>query len=234
MLDVKNINVFYGDAQALWEVSFILPKRSMVAVIGSNGAGKTTILKTISNLLEPRSGEVRIDNRVTTGLPAYRVVEMGVAHVPEGRQLFPMMTIYENLKMGSILPNAKQKRMERLNEVFTMFPILQERRNQLAQTLSGGEQQMLAIARGLMLEPKLILLDEPSLGLAPLIVSLIFGIIREIKQKGITVLLVEQNVQRSLEIADEAFVLENGRITLRGKGEDLLSNDHVKKAYLGL
>jgi branched-chain amino acid transport system ATP-binding protein len=206
----------------------------MVAVIGSNGAGKTTTLKTISNLLEPRSGEVRIDNKVTTGLPAHHVVEMGVAHVPEGRQLFPMMTVYENLKMGSILPDAKQKRMETLHGVFEMFPILEERKNQLAQTLSGGEQQMLAIARGLMLRPKLILLDEPSLGLAPLFVSQIFEIIREINRKGITVLLVEQNVQRSLEMADEAFVLENGRITLRGKGQDLLADDHVKRAYLGL
>jgi branched-chain amino acid transport system ATP-binding protein len=234
MLNVKNLNVFYGDAQALWDVSFIVPERSMVAVIGSNGAGKTTTLRAISNLLEPRSGEVRIDNKVTTGLPAHQVVEMGVAHVPEGRQLFPMMTVYENLKMGSILPDAKQKRMETLHGVFEMFPILEERKDQLAQTLSGGEQQMLAIARGLMLEPKLILLDEPSLGLAPMIVSQIFEIIREINRKGITVLLVEQNVQRSLEMADEAFVLENGRITLRGKGQDLLSNDHVKKAYLGM
>jgi branched-chain amino acid transport system ATP-binding protein len=159
---------------------------------------------------------------------------MGVAHVPEGRQLFPMMTVSENLKMGSILAEAKIKRMETIREVFEMFPILGERKNQLAQTLSGGEQQMLAIARGLMLKPKLILLDEPSLGLAPLLVSQIFEITREINRKGITVLLVEQNVQRSLEMADEAFVLENGRITLRGKGRDLLADDHVKRAYLGL
>ena len=234
MLNVENLNVFYGGAQALWGVSFIVAERSMVAVIGSNGAGKTTTLRAISNLLEPRSGEVRINNKVTTGLPAHQVVEMGVAHVPEGRQLFPMMTVYENLKMGSILPDAKQKRRETLHGVFEMFPILEERKNQLAQTLSGGEQQMLAIARGLMLEPKLILLDEPSLGLAPMIVSQIFEIIREVNRKGITVLLVEQNVQRSLEMADEAFVLENGRITLRGKGRDLLFNDHVKKAYLGM
>ena len=234
MLNVNHLNVFYGDAQALWDVSFIVAERSMVAVIGSNGAGKTTTLKTISNLLEPRSGEVRIDDKVTTGLPAHHVVEMGVAHVPEGRQLFPMMTVYENLKMGSILPEAKIKRMETLREVFELFPILKERTNQLAQTLSGGEQQMLAIARGLMLKPKLILLDEPSLGLAPMLVSQIFEITREINRKGITVLLVEQNVQRSLEMADEAFVLENGRITLRGKGQDLLADDHVKRAYLGL
>ena len=234
MLSVNNLNVFYGNAQALWDVSFIVAERSMVAVIGSNGAGKTTTLKTISNLLEPRSGEVRIDDKVTTGLPAHHVVEMGVAHVPEGRQLFPMMTVYENLKMGSILPEAKIKRMETLHEVLEMFPILKERKNQLAQTLSGGEQQMLAIARGLMLKPKLILLDEPSLGLAPMLVSQIFEITREINRKGITVLLVEQNVQRSLEMADEAFVLENGRITLRGKGQDLLADDHVKRAYLGL
>jgi branched-chain amino acid transport system ATP-binding protein len=234
MLTVNNLNVFYGHAQALWDVSFIVPERSMTAVIGSNGAGKTTTLRTISNLLEPRSGEVKIDNKVTTGLPAHHIVEMRVAHVPEGRQLFPMMTVYENLKMGSILPDAKLKRMETLHEVFEMFPILKERKNQLAQTLSGGEQQMLAIARGLMLRPKLILLDEPSLGLAPLLVNQIFETVREINGRGITVLLVEQNVQRSLEMADEAFVLENGRITLRGKGKDLLSDEHVKRAYLGL
>jgi branched-chain amino acid transport system ATP-binding protein len=234
MLNVNHLNVFYGDAQALWDVSFIVAEKSLGAVIGSNGAGKSTTLKTISNLLEPRSGEVRIDDQVTTGLPAHQVVEMGVAHVPEGRQLFPMMTVYENLKMGSILAEAKIKRMETLHEVFEMFPILGERKNQLAQTLSGGEQQMLAMARGLMLKPKLILLDEPSLGLAPMLVSQIFAITREINGKGITVLLVEQNVQRSLEMADEAFVLENGRITLRGKGQDLLADDHVKRAYLGL
>ncbi len=234
MLNVNHLNVFYGDAQALWDVSFIVAEKSLVAVIGSNGAGKSTTLKTISNLLEPRSGEVRIDNKVTTGLPAHRVVEMGVAHVPEGRQIFPMMTVSENLKMGSILAEAKMKRTETIREVFEMFPILGERKYQLAQTLSGGEQQMLAIARGLMLKPKLILLDEPSLGLAPMLVSQIFAITREINRKGSTVLLVEQNVQRSLEMADEAFVLENGRITLRGKGQDLLADDHVKRAYLGL
>ena len=234
MLSVNHLNVFYGDAQALWDVSFMVAERSMVAVIGSNGAGKTTTLKTISNLLAPRSGEVRINDKVTTGLPAYQVVEMGVAHVPEGRQLFPMMTVYENLKMGSILAEAKRKRPETIHEVFEMFPVLKERKNQLAQTLSGGEQQMLAIARGLMLKPKLILLDEPSLGLAPMLVSQIFETTKEISRKGITVLLVEQNVQQSLEMADEAFVLENGRITLRGKGQDLLVDDHVKRAYLGL
>jgi branched-chain amino acid transport system ATP-binding protein len=234
MLDVKNLNVFYGDAQALWEVSFFVPEKRMVVVIGSNGAGKSTILKTISNLMRSRSGEIRIDHQITTGLPAHQVVEMGVAHVPEGRQLFPYMTVYENLRMGAVLANARIKRMETLREVFDLFPILEERQKQLAQTLSGGEQQMLAIARGLMLRPRLILLDEPSLGLAPMMVSLIFETIREINKKGITILLVEQNVQRSLELADEGFVLENGRVALKGKGQDLLANEHVKKAYLGL
>jgi branched-chain amino acid transport system ATP-binding protein len=234
MLNVKNLNVFYGDAQALWEVSFSVPEKQMVVVIGSNGAGKSTILKTLSNLIKPRSGEMSIDNRVTTGLQAHQVVELGVAHVPEGRQLFPYMTVLENLRMGAVLPNAKGKRMETLREVFELFPILGERQHQLAQTLSGGEQQMVAIGRGLMLRPRLILLDEPSLGLAPLIVTHIFEIIKEINKRGITVLLVEQNVQRSLELADEGIVLENGRVTLRGKGQDLLNNDHVRKAYLGL
>ena len=234
MLNVKNLNVFYGDAQALWDVSFFVPEKRMVVVIGSNGAGKSTILKTISNLIKPRSGEMSIDNRVTTGLQAHQVVELGVAHVPEGRQLFPYMTVLENLRMGAVLPNAKGKRMETLREVFELFPILGERQHQLAQTLSGGEQQMVAIGRGLMLRPRLILLDEPSLGLAPLLVTHIFKIIKEINKKGITVLLVEQNVQRSLELADEGIVLENGRVTLRGNGQDLLNNDHVRKAYLGL
>ena len=234
MLSVKCLNVFYGDAQALWDVSFEVPEDKMVTIIGSNGAGKTTLIKTISNLLEPRSGEIQIDNQVTTGLPAHRVVELGVAHVPEGRQLFPMMTVYENLKIGAILPEAKRRRSETLQEVFELFPVLGERREQLANTLSGGEQQMLAIARGLMLRPKLILPDEPSSGLAPLLVSQIFEIIKEIKRRGITVLLVEQNVQRSLELADQGFVLENGRVTMQGTGSELLANDHIRKAYLGL
>src|SRR4030042_688605 len=234
MLSVKCLNVFYGDAQALWDVSFEVPENKMVTIIGSNGAGKTTLIKTISNLLEPRSGEIQIDNQVTTGLPAHRVVELGVAHVPEGRQLFPMMTVYENLKIGAILPEAKRRRSETLQEVFELFPVLGERREQLANTLSGGEQQMLAIAGGLMWRPKLILLDEPSSGLAPLLVSQIFEIIKEIKRRGITVLLVEQNVQRSLELADQGFVLENGRVTMQGTGSELLANDHIRKAYLGL
>ncbi len=234
MLKVNNLSVFYGDAQALWDVSFNVPAGKIVALIGSNGAGKTTTLRTISNLLKPRSGEVRIDGKVTTGMAGYRVAEIGVAHVPEGRQLFPMMTVYENLKMGSVLSVAKTERAKTFQEVFEMFPVLSERRNQIAQTLSGGEQQMLAIGRGLMLRPKLILLDEPSMGLAPLIVGQIFEIIREINKRGITVLLVEQNVQQSLEMADEAYVLENGRITMSGNSQDLISDDHIRKAYLGI
>ena len=234
MLNVKSLNVFYGDAQALWDVSFEIPANKMVTIIGSNGAGKTTLIKTISNLIVPKSGEIRIDGQVTTGMPAHRVVTLGVAHVPEGRQLFPMMTVYENLIVGAILPEPKRRRSETLQEVFELFPVLGKRRDQLANTLSGGEQQMLAIARGLMLRPKLILLDEPSLGLAPMLVSQIFEIIKEIKNRGITVLLVEQNVHRSLELADQGFVLENGRITMQGTGSELLDNDHIREAYLGL
>jgi branched-chain amino acid transport system ATP-binding protein len=203
-------------------------------LVGSNGAGKSTTLRAISNLIEIAAGEVRIKGKDTTGLPAYRVAEMGVAHVPEGRQLFPLMTVYENLRMGSIIRDAKTKRKEAFQEMFGIFPILEERKNQLAETLSGGEQQMLALARGLMLGPKLILLDEPSLGLAPLFVSSIFKTIREINKRGITVLLVEQNVQKSLEMAGEAYVMENGRIVMQGKGGDLLSDEHIKKAYLGI
>jgi branched-chain amino acid transport system ATP-binding protein len=234
MLSVKNLNVFYGDAQALWDVSFGVPEKKLVTIIGSNGAGKSTLLKAISNLLVSRSGEIQIQRHVTTGLAAHHVAGLGVAHVPEGRQLFPMMTVVENLRIGSVLPEAKAKREETLREVFDLFPVLGDRQSQMANTLSGGEQQMLAIGRGLMLRPKLLLLDEPSLGLAPLLVSQIFEIIREINSRGITVLLVEQNVQRSLEMADEGFILENGRITMHGTGRELLVNDHIKTAYLGL
>ena len=234
MLNVKCLNVFYGDAQALWDVSFDVPEKKLITMIGSNGAGKSTLLKSISNLLKSRSGEIRIQGQITTGLAAHHVAEMGVAHVPEGRQLFPMMTVGENLRIGSVLPDAKAKREETLREVFDLFPILEERKNQLANTLSGGEQQMLAIGRGLMLRPRLLLLDEPSLGLAPLLVAQIFEIIKEINSRGITVLLVEQNVQRSLEMADEGFILENGRITMHGTGQELLGNEHIKTAYLGL
>jgi branched-chain amino acid transport system ATP-binding protein len=234
MLNVKCLNVFYGDAQALWDVSFDVPEKKLITMIGSNGAGKSTLLKSISNLLKSRSGEIRIQGQITTGLAAHHVAELGVAHVPEGRQLFPMMTVLENLRIGSVLPEAKAKRGETLREVFDLFPILEERQGQLANTLSGGEQQMLAIGRGLMLRPRLLLLDEPSLGLAPLLVAQIFEIIKEINSRGITVLLVEQNVQRSLEMADEGFILENGRITMHGTGQELLGNEHIKTAYLGL
>jgi branched-chain amino acid transport system ATP-binding protein len=234
MLNVKSLNVFYGDAQALWDVSFHVPEKKLVTIIGSNGAGKSTLLKTISKLIKPRSGEIQISQRVTTGLEAHSVVALGVAHVPEGRQLFPMMTVYENLVTGAILPEAKERRSETIREVYELFPVLADRKKQLASTLSGGEQQMLAIGRGLMLRPRLILLDEPSLGLSPIMVSQIFNIIKEIHNKGISVLLVEQNVQRSLEMADQGFVLENGRITMQGAGGDLLANDHIRTAYLGL
>jgi branched-chain amino acid transport system ATP-binding protein len=234
MLRVSNLNVFYGDAQALWDLSIEVAENTIVALVGSNGAGKSTTLRTISNLLQARSGQITIDGVRTTGLPAHKVVGLGVAHVPEGRQLFPMMTVSENLRAGSVLNGARGKRQETLREVFELFPRLEERENQLAQTLSGGEQQMLAIARGLMLRPKLLLLDEPSLGLAPLVVDLIFEIVREIKNRGITVLLVEQNVQQSLEIADQGYVLENGRIVSRGPGRKLLADGHIKEAYLGI
>lgn len=234
MLTVRKLNVFYGDAQALWDVSFNVSAGKIVALIGANGAGKTTTLRTISNLIKTQSGEVTIGGEVTTGMPGYRVVEKGVAHIPEGRQLFPLMTVEENLRIGSILKRAKSDRGETIREMYDLFPILSDRRNQLAETLSGGEQQMLAIARGLMLKPKLILLDEPSMGLAPLIVSQIFDIIKEVNNRGITVLFVEQNVQRSLEIAEEAYVLENGRIVMSGKGMELIADDHIKKAYLGI
>lgn len=234
MLTVTDLNVYYGDIRTLWDISFHVPVGKIVALVGSNGAGKTTALRALSNLIKVRSGKIVIDGQNTTALPGYRIAEMGVAHVPEGRQLFPLMTVYENLRIGSITPAAKSKREETLEEVFELFPILRDRRNQIAQTLSGGQQQMLAIGRGLMMRPKLILLDEPSLGLSPLVVSQIFETIQTINQKGITVLLVEQNVQRTLEMADYAYILENGRVAIEGKGGELVCDEHVRKAYLGI
>ena len=234
MLHVNNLNVCYGDAQALWDVTFHVPKGEIVALVGANGAGKTTTLRAISNLLKPRSGDIRIDGVLSSGLPGFQVAAKGVAHVPEARQLFPLMTVQENLMMGSVLREAKAKRAETLGEVFEIFPKLHERRKQLAETLSGGEQQMLAIGRGLMLRPKILLLDEPSLGLAPKIVDKIYEVIKDVNQKGISILLVEQNIQRALELAQKAYVLENGRVAMSGNGRELLQDDHIRKAYLGI
>ncbi|HID86377.1 MAG TPA: ABC transporter ATP-binding protein [Anaerolineae bacterium] len=234
MLEVNGINVFYGDIQALWDVSFEVEEGELVVVVGSNGAGKTTTLKTISGLLHPDGGSIAfLGQRIDRASP-HHIVELGIAHIPEGRRLFPFMTVLENLEMGAYTRRARAKRRESLGWVFQLFPILEERRDQLAGTLSGGEQQMLAIGRGLMSRPQLLMLDEPSLGLAPRLVLDVFNTVKQINEEGVTVVLVEQNVHHALELADRAYVLENGRITLQGTGRDLLENDYVKEAYLGM
>jgi branched-chain amino acid transport system ATP-binding protein len=234
MLEVNGINVFYGDIQALWDVSFEVEEGELVVIVGSNGAGKTTTLKTISGLMHPDGGSIRfLGQRIDQASP-HRIVEMGIAHIPEGRGLFPYMTVLENLEMGAYTRRARAKKDKSLEWVYGLFPILAERRGQLAGTLSGGEQQMLAIGRGLMSRPRLLMLDEPSLGLAPMLVLDVFETVKQINEQGVTVMLVEQNVRHALELADRAYVLENGRTTLQGTGKELLENDYVKEAYLGM
>ncbi len=233
MLKVKKINVGYGDLQVLWETSFTVKRGEIFALVGSNGAGKTTTLKTISGLLKPFSGLIKFLDKNIHGLHPYKIVEEGIIHVPEGRRLFPGMTVLENLELGAYTKKARVKRRDSLENVFNLFPILRERKNQLAGTLSGGEQQMLAIARGLMGAPRILMMDEPSLGLAPKIVLKIFDAIKEINENGVTILLVEQNVYHALKIAERAAVLESGRVVLEGRGEELLGDEHVKKSYLG-
>jgi branched-chain amino acid transport system ATP-binding protein len=234
MLEVRGVDVFYGDVQVLWDVSFEVKKGEIVALIGANGSGKTTSLATVSSLLKPRKGTVTYEGQPIHTRAPYDLVGLGIAHVPEARRLFPEMSVRENLLLGALTPEAKKTRPEMLEKVFTIFPRLKEREKQQAGTLSGGEQQMAAIGRGLMSKPRLLMLDEPSLGLAPILVADIFQVIKEVHAAGVTVLLVEQNVFRTLEIADRAYVLGNGRVVLEGKGHELLADDHVRKAYLGL
>jgi branched-chain amino acid transport system ATP-binding protein len=234
LLQVKGISVFYGDVQALREVSLSVSSGEIVSLVGGNGAGKTTTLKAISGLLRPASGSILFEEAEIHRLPAYRIVEKGLSQVPEGRRIFSRMSVLENLHMGSHVSEARKRREETLGWVLRLFPVLKERSKQFGGTLSGGEQQMLAIARGLMCRPKLLLLDEFSLGLAPLIVREIFAIIQEINQQGTTVLLVEQNVQRSLAISHRGYVLENGAIVLQGEGKELLKNEYMMKAFLGM
>jgi len=234
MLEVENINVFYGDAQALWDVSFTVNQGEIVTLVGSNGAGKSTTLKAISGLVPPLTGEIRFERTRIDRAPAYRIVEMGIAHIPEGRRLWPGLTVRENLELGAYIKAVRSLREETLEWVFKLFPRLKERLNQLAGTLSGGEQQMLAIGRGLLSKPKLLILDEPSLGLAPLLVDEVLETIQKINGKGVTILLIEQNVNRALTISTRCYVLELGRIVLSGSGQDLLTDERVKTAYLGL
>ena len=234
MLEASNIDAFYGKAQALWDVSLRIDEGEIVALVGSNGAGKSTLLKTISGLLRPASGTVTFLGRRIDGLAPHSIVEMGISHIPEGRKLFTQMSVGENLEMGAYVQEAWKQKEETLNRVYEIFPVLKERQGQLARTLSGGEQQMVAMGRGLMSRPKLCMFDEPSSGLAPRLVLEVFQIIKSLREQGITVLLIEQNVRHTLEIADRAYVLENGRIVSEGKSSELLQNNHIKKAYLGL
>ena len=234
MLEVNGIDVFYGDMQVLWDVSFEVREKEILVLVGANGAGKSTSLKAISGLVRPRRGTIAFDGIRLDTVPADEVIGHGVVHVPEARRLFRDMTVEENLVMGSLAPRAKPRRAESLEVVYGLFPRLGERRRQAAGTLSGGEQQMCAIGRGLMALPKVLMLDEPSLGLAPLLVSEVFETVKRINAQGVTVLLVEQNVRQTLALCHRAYVLENGRIVLSGTGQELLGNGHVKEAYLGI
>lgn len=234
MLKVSHIDVGYGDVQVLWDVSFEVKEKEVLVLVGANGAGKSTTLRTISGLLRPSKGSIEFDGVRLDQIPDHKTVEVGIVQVPEGRRLFPEMTVEENLIMGSLAPQAKAKRKETLQWVYSLFPRLEERRKQYARTLSGGEQQMCAVGRGLMSIPKLLMLDEPSLGLAPILVQDIFRMVQKINQEGVTVFLVEQNVKQTLNICSRAYVLENGRILLEGSGKELLNNDYVREAYLGI
>jgi branched-chain amino acid transport system ATP-binding protein len=234
VLEIKDIDVFYGDVQVIWGISFEVKQGEVVALIGANGAGKSTTLKTISGILKPKKGEIVFDTMPIYKMDPYKLTEAGIAHVPEARRLFIEMSVEENLDMGALKGEAKANRGKSKEMVYKLFPWIKERKKQIAGTLSGGEQQMLAIGRGLMSKPKLMMFDEPSLGLAPILVRNIFNVIRRIREEGLTVLIVEQNVKQTLSIADRAYVLENGRIVLKGTGESLLVDEHVKTAYLGV
>ena len=234
MLTVKNISTFYGKIQALWDVSFEVHEGEIVALVGANGAGKTTLLNSISGVVRPASGNILFLGDRMEGREPAAIVEKGISQVPEGGRLFPDMTVRENLEMGAYLSHAWDRREETIKQVYGIFPILKEREKQIVRTLSGGEKQMVAIGRGIMSRPKLAIFDEPSYGLAPRLVLEMFRVIRLLREHEITVLIVEQNVKQSLEMADRAYVMENGRIVLEGKSKDLLENDYVRKAYLGL
>ncbi len=233
MLEIKNIEVYYGMIQAIKGISFEVNQGEVIALIGANGAGKTTILHTITGLLSPKSGSVIFEGKDITKVPAHKIVSLGMAHVPEGRRVFAELTVYENLKMGAYTRKDKNEIEQTLQMVYERFPRLKERKNQLAGTLSGGEQQMLAMGRALMSHPKIIVMDEPSMGLSPILVNQIFEIIEEVSKSGTTVLLVEQNAKKALAIADRAYVLETGKIVLEGDAKKLMNDDSIKKAYLG-
>jgi branched-chain amino acid transport system ATP-binding protein len=234
MLNVSRLETFYGKVKALWGISLRIEEKEIVALIGSNGAGKTTLVNTLSGVLRPAAGEVSFLGRRIDGLAPHTIAELGVSHVPEGGRVFPDMSVRENLEMGAYPEQAWKRRGETLEQVYQIFPALKEREGQIARTLSGGEKQMLALGRSLMSRPKLCLFDEPSYGLMPILLSELFRIIQRLREEGLTVFLVEQNVRNALEIADRTYVIENGRIVSEGKSSELLRNNHIKKAYLGL
>ena len=234
LLEIENLDLYYGDAQALDQVSLAVDEGKIVAIVGANGAGKSSLIRTIAGIEKPRGGRVRFKGKDITGFESYSTCDLGIGQVAEGRQIFPTLSVTENLEMGGLLPRARAKAKQTMDEVFGMFPRLAERRSQLAGTMSGGEQQMLAIGRCLMGQPELIMFDEPSLGLAPTVVQEVFHIIRTLNARGMTILLVEQNVAVSLKISAQAYVLENGRIVMSGSGEALLHDDRVRQAYMGL
>ena len=233
MLEVKDLEVYYGMIQAIKGISFEVNQGEVIALIGANGAGKTTTLHTITGLLSPKKGSVLFEGQDITKVPAHKIVSMGMAHVPEGRRVFSQLSVYENLKLGAYTRKDKSNIDKELQSIYERFPRLAERKNQLAGTLSGGEQQMLAMGRALMSKPSIVLMDEPSMGLSPILVNEIFDIIESISKSGTTVLLVEQNAKKALSIADRAYVLETGKVVLEGNAKDLLENDSIKKAYVG-
>ena len=234
MLSLAAVSAGYGSFQALFGVSLEVPQGEAVGVIGPNGAGKTTLMRVISGLLPLRDGAMTLEGRPVGGLPAHRMVEQGIAHVPENRRLFPRLSVEDNLRIGAFIPQARQRFAEQVERIYTLFPRLKDRREQLAGTLSGGEQQMCAIGRALMSGPKLLLMDEPSAGLAPLVVAQVFELVQRIRAEGLTVLIVEQNVQQVLEVVDRAYLLEVGAIKLAGTAAELRSNDFIRKSYMGL
>jgi branched-chain amino acid transport system ATP-binding protein len=234
MLELRSVTAGYGAFTALWDVSLRVNAGEAVAVVGPNGAGKTTLMRVISGLIAPRAGELTFDGAAIGGHPAYDIVDRGIAHVPEGRRIFPLLTVADNLRMGAFLPAARKRFAESLARVYALFPVLAERQKQRAGSLSGGEQQMLAVGRALMSRPKLILLDEPSMGLAPVMVLRLFDLIRRVREEGYTILVVEQNVRQVLKLVDRAYLLEVGRIKMEGRADEMSEQDFVRKAYVGL
>ena len=233
LLEVKGVDVLYGDVQVIWDLSIHVEEGTIVALVGANGAGKTTLLKTISGLMHARRGEILFSGRSLGKLKPQEVVDLGISHVPEGRRLFSKLTVLENLKLGAYPPRARPLFAESLDRAYTLFPVLKDRRDQKAGSLSGGEQQMLAIARALMASPNLLMLDEPSLGLSPIFVKTIFELIHALNSQKVTILLVEQNIHQALKIAHQAYVLKTGKVAIRGRGDELLADPDVQKAYMG-